>query len=145
MVSFPEKFDKSGRLVRKYCPEPADFPDKLESVPSAGAFEFRFFAARFLCSPKVYIRAASGPSERVAECRLHHWPVTRAGRESTLYPADEDMVIILPVSTGSACAMFQILNTLRKIGLAAAKGSSGRGATTNKTRPRNGQQREDSY
>lgn len=41
VVSFPEKFDKSGMLVRKYCPELAGFPDKVrECVPRARVFEY---------------------------------------------------------------------------------------------------------
>ncbi|KAH7926248.1 hypothetical protein BV22DRAFT_1104439 [Leucogyrophana mollusca] len=31
--SFPEKFDKTGKLVRKFCPELAKFPDKFIYTP----------------------------------------------------------------------------------------------------------------
>ena len=29
LKSFPEKYDKTGKLVRKYCPELSDYPDKV--------------------------------------------------------------------------------------------------------------------
>ena len=32
LVSWPSKTDKSGALVRKYCPELKDFPDKVCGV-----------------------------------------------------------------------------------------------------------------
>ena len=40
MVSFPEKIDRPGMLVRKHCPEPAGFPDKVRVVPRAKVFEY---------------------------------------------------------------------------------------------------------
>ena len=32
VVSFPTKYDKTGALVRKFCPELAKFPDKVNSI-----------------------------------------------------------------------------------------------------------------
>jgi cryptochrome len=29
LVSWPQRTDKSGALVRKYCPELKDYPDKV--------------------------------------------------------------------------------------------------------------------
>lgn len=40
MVSWPQRTDKSGALVRKYCPELKDFPDKVnprDSLSGSGA------------------------------------------------------------------------------------------------------------
>lgn len=33
-VAFPKKYDASGALVRKFCPELKDFPEKVSFSPS---------------------------------------------------------------------------------------------------------------
>lgn len=39
IATFPAKYDKSGGLVRKYCPELAKFPDKFIYAPHTAPME----------------------------------------------------------------------------------------------------------
>ncbi|KAJ3114416.1 hypothetical protein HK100_001667 [Physocladia obscura] len=41
LVSFPSKYDASGKLVRQYCPELANFPDKFIYEPHAAPLKIQ--------------------------------------------------------------------------------------------------------
>lgn len=100
------------------------FPDKVRapfSEPEFRNIEFRFGEFECVESSTIHICYAPSPSECAVEAgcvipRWTRWPLFPTDEGSKVY-----MVITLLLSMDPRGVMFQILNPLQMIGLAAAK------------------------
>jgi hypothetical protein len=78
-VTWPQRTDKSGAFVRKYCPELRDMPDRVSCITPwltecPSSFTLSFSKLKLILGPHrpVHVRALKGPARRTGASQVHH-------------------------------------------------------------------------